>query len=64
MAEISGNGHGGDARDGAVVVNVKEEGEHQQQQQKEAIPKPMKKQDSLLSISVTFLQKVLTFVSD
>lgn len=56
MAEISGNG--GDARDGAVVVNLKEEDEQQQQQ---AIHKPLKKQDSLLSISVPFLQKVFYF---
>lgn len=57
MAEISGNGHGGDAREGAVVVNLKEEEEHQEAIH---IHKPLKKQDSLLSISVPFLQKVFT----
>ncbi|XP_010439792.1 PREDICTED: aquaporin NIP1-2 [Camelina sativa] len=57
MAEISGNGHGNDAREGAVVVNLKEEDEHQQQQQQ-----PLKKQDSLLSFSVPFLQKLMAEV--
>nr|VDD48881.1 unnamed protein product [Brassica oleracea] len=58
MAEISGNGHG-NAREGAVVVNINEE--HERQQHKEAIhiSKPIKKQDSLLSISVPFLQKLM-----
>lgn len=62
MAEISGNGHD-DAREGAVVVNINEE--HERQQHKEAIhiSKSMKKQDSLLSISVPFLQKVFTSVT-
>ncbi|KAL0727540.1 hypothetical protein Bca4012_023633 [Brassica carinata] len=59
MAEISGNDHG-DAREGAVVVNINEENEHQQQKQAIRVPKPMKKQDSLLSVSVPFLQKVFT----
>lgn len=61
MAEISGNGHG-DAR-GAVVVNINEENEHQQQKEATRVPKPMKKQDSLLSVSVPFLQKVFTSVT-
>lgn len=60
MAEISGNSHS-DAREGAVVVNINEENEHHQQQKETIrIPKPMKKQDSLLSVSVPFLQKVFT----
>lgn len=62
MAEISGNGHG-DAREGAVVVNINEGNEHQQQKEAIRVPKPMKKQDSLLSVSVPFLQKVFTSVT-
>lgn len=63
MAEISGNGHG-DSKEGAVMVNINQEVELQQQQ-KEAIhtTKSMKKQDSVLSFSVPFLQKVLTSVT-
>lgn len=62
MAEISGNGHG-DARDGAVIVNLKEEDELQQQNDAIHNPKPLKKHDSLLSFSVPFLQKVFTSVT-
>lgn len=62
MAEISGNGHS-DAREGAVVVNINEGNEHQQQKEAIRVPKPMKKQDSLLSVSVPFLQKVFTSVT-
>ncbi|VVB12528.1 unnamed protein product [Arabis nemorensis] len=61
MAEILGNGHG-EARDGTVVVNLKEEDEHQQQQEAIHNPKPIKKQDSLLSFSVPFLQKLMAEV--
>ncbi|KAF2552283.1 hypothetical protein F2Q68_00037152 [Brassica cretica] len=59
MAEISGNGHG-DSKEGAVMVNINQEVELQQQQ-KEAIhtTKSMKKQDSVLSFSVPFLQKLM-----
>ncbi|XP_019089537.1 PREDICTED: aquaporin NIP1-1 isoform X3 [Camelina sativa] len=60
MGDISGNGYG-NAREEAVVVNLKEEDEHQQQQI-EAIhinPNPLKKQNSLLSVSVPFLQKLM-----
>ena len=63
MAEISGNGHG-DSKEGAVMVNINQEVELQQQQ-KEAIhtTKSMKKQDSVLSFSVPFLQKVFISVT-
>lgn len=63
MAEISGNGHGG-SKEGAVMVNINQEVE-QQHQQKDAIhtTKSMKKQDSVLSFSVPFLQKVFTSVT-
>lgn len=54
MAEISGNGHG-DSKEGAVTVNINQEVEH--------TTKPMKKQDSVLSFSVPFLQKVFTSVT-
>ncbi|XP_018478640.1 aquaporin NIP1-2 [Raphanus sativus] len=50
MAEISGNGHG-DSKEGAVTVNINQEVEH--------TTKPMKKQDSVLSFSVPFLQKLM-----
>lgn len=58
MADISGNGYG-NAREEVVMVNLKEEVEHQQEMEAIHNPKPLKKQDSLLSVSVPFLQKVL-----
>ncbi|KAL0716880.1 hypothetical protein Bca4012_066202 [Brassica carinata] len=57
MAENSGNDQGG-AREGVVVVNINEV-EHQQQKEATHNPKPMEKQDSLLSFSVPFLQKLM-----
>ncbi|XP_010439775.1 PREDICTED: aquaporin NIP1-1-like [Camelina sativa] len=59
MGDISGNGYG--AREEAVVVNLKEEDEHQQQQIEATRlnPNPLKKQNSLLSVSVPFLQKLM-----
>ncbi|KAG2315385.1 hypothetical protein Bca52824_018507 [Brassica carinata] len=62
MAENSGNDQGG-AREGVVVVNINEV-EHQQQKEATHNPKPMEKQDSLLSFSVPFLQKVFNSVTD
>lgn len=59
MADISGNGNG-NVREEAVMVNLTEEVEHLQQIEAIHNPKPMKKQNSLLSVSVPFLQKVLS----
>ncbi|CAL9226019.1 unnamed protein product [Arabidopsis halleri] len=58
MADISGNGYG-NAREEVVMVNLKEEVEHQQQMEAFDNPTPLKKQDSLLSVSVPFLQKLI-----
>ncbi|KFK28558.1 hypothetical protein AALP_AA7G012000 [Arabis alpina] len=58
MAEILGNSHG-QAREGSVVVNLNEEDDHYQQNEATQIPTPIKKQDSLLSFSVPFLQKLM-----
>jgi len=62
MADISGNGYG-NAREEVVMVNLKDEVEHQQEMEDIHNPRPLKKQDSLLSVSVPFLQKVFTFNS-
>ncbi|ANM66875.1 NOD26-like major intrinsic protein 1 [Arabidopsis thaliana] len=58
MADISGNGYG-NAREEVVMVNLKDEVEHQQEMEDIHNPRPLKKQDSLLSVSVPFLQKLI-----